>query len=245
MIPTITDQQKRLLNEQGYFVLENVFTEAEMNELAERIEAHQRRHEEALRAQGGTQGISRAEEITFTSHLAENDNGIKEFVTRPEFVEITTQLLGPDIDLYWNQSVFKMPEGEKQFPWHQDDGYTQVVPSPYLTLWLALNDATPENGCISVMPESHKKGLLPHEKTPIGLACHSLDDPNQGVQVPVKGGSMAVFYSLTMHKSGVNRSKGPRKAYVIQYSEAGLKNAHTGEVLTGKIPLARAGNSIP
>jgi phytanoyl-CoA hydroxylase len=244
MIPIITDEQKRLLNEQGYFVLENVFTEAEMNELAERIEAHQRRHEEALRAQGGTQGISRAEEITFTSHLAENDNGIKEFVTRPEFVEITTQLLGPDIDLYWNQSVFKMPEGEKQFPWHQDDGYTQVVPSPYLTLWLALNDATPENGCISVMPESHKKGLLPHEKTPIGLACHSLDDPNQGVQVPVKGGSMAVFYSLTMHKSGVNRSKGPRKAYVIQYSEAGLKNAHTGEVLTGKIPLARAGNSI-
>ena len=128
MVPTITEEQKRLLGEQGYFLLENVFTTAEMDDLAERIEAHQRRHEEALKAQGGTQGISRAEEITFTSHLAENDDAIRAFATRPEFVAIATQLLGPDIDLYWNQSVFKMPEGEKEFPWHQDDGYTPVDP---------------------------------------------------------------------------------------------------------------------
>ncbi len=244
MIPAITTEQKRLLDEQGYFLLENVFTPAEMDELAVWIEDHQRRHEESIKAQGGTQGISRAEEITFTSHLAESDDNIRTFVTRPEFVAITTPFLGHDVDLYWNQSVFKMPEGEKQFPWHQDDGYTRVVPSPYLTLWLALNDATTENGCISVIPGSHKRGLVPHEPTPIGLACHSLDDSDQGVQVPVKGGSIAVFYSLTMHKSGVNRSKGPRKAYVIQYSVAGLKNADTGEVLTGKIPLARGGNSV-
>lgn len=243
MIPTITQDQKRLLDEQGYFLLENVFTIPEMEELATWIEDHQRRHEEAIKAQGGTQGISRAEEITFTSHLAESDENIKAFVTRPEFVAITTPILGPDVDLYWNQSVFKMPEGEKQFPWHQDDGYTRVLPSPYLTLWLAINDATPENGCISVIPGSHKQGVLPHEQTSIGLACHSLDDPDQGVKVPVKAGGMAVFYSLTMHKSGVNRSKGTRKAYVIQYSVAGLKDAHTGEVLTGKIPLTRGNHS--
>lgn len=241
MIPTITDAHKAQINEVGYFILDDVFTREEMDALAEKIEAHQRRHEEALRQQGGAQGISRAEEITFTSHLAESDPAIKAFVTRPEFVAITTAFLGPDIDLYWNQSVFKMPEGEKEFPWHQDDGYTPVTPSPYLTLWLALNDATPENGCISVLPGSHKRGLLPHESSPIGLVCHSSDDRDQGVLVPVKGGSIAVFWSLTAHKSGANRSQGPRKAYVIQYSPAGLKNAKTGEVLTGKIPVARGG----
>jgi ectoine hydroxylase-related dioxygenase (phytanoyl-CoA dioxygenase family) len=149
-----------------------------------------------------------------------------------------------DTDLYWNQAVFKMPEGEQQFPWHQDDGYTPVIPSPYLTLWLALNDATVENGCVSVLPGSHKRGLVPHEKTPIGLSCHSLADPDQGIPVPVSVGSIAVFYSLTMHKSGVNRSTGPRKAYIIQYSKAGLKSAITGETLTGKIPLARDGESV-
>ena len=244
MTPILTDAQRAQINDQGYFVLENVFTKAEMDALAEKIEAHQRKHEAAVRARGGTEGISRADEITFTSHLAEGDPDIRAFVTRPEFVAIATQLLGPNVDLYWNQSVFKQPEGKKIFPWHQDDGYTPVEPSPYLTLWLALNDATPENGCISVLPGAYKQGLLPHKQTDIGLVCHEADDPDQGVLVPVSAGSLAVFWSLTPHKSGANVSRGPRKAYVIQYAHAGLKNARTGEVLTGKIPLARGGAAV-
>lgn len=244
MIPTLTNAQKQELDERGYTLIENVFTHEEINELAEQIETYQRRHEEAIARNGGTEGISRANEITFTAFLAENDEAICEFVTRPEFVALTTPILGPDVDLYWNQSVFKLPEGEKEFPWHQDDGYTPVTPSPYLTLWLALNDATPENGCISVLPGSHKRGLQPHAPSPIGLVCHSSDAPDQGVLVPVKAGSIALLYSLTMHKSGPNRSNGPRKAYVIQYSQAGLRNAKTGEVLPGKLPVARNGQPV-
>jgi ectoine hydroxylase-related dioxygenase (phytanoyl-CoA dioxygenase family) len=225
-------------------VLDNVFTAEEMDTLAALIEAYQQRHEEALAARGGTEGISRAREITFTAFLAEQDENIRAFCLRPEFVAITTQLLGPDTDLYWNQSVFKGPDGHTSFPWHQDDGYTPVEPSPYLTLWLALNDATPDNGCISVLPGSHKRGLVEHKPSPIGLICHELDDPDQGIPVPVNAGSMAVFTSLTMHKSGINRTSGIRKAYVIQYSHAGLKNAKTGEVLPNKIPVAREGKAV-
>jgi ectoine hydroxylase-related dioxygenase (phytanoyl-CoA dioxygenase family) len=242
-MPIITESQRAALDEDGYFILENVFTKEEMDKLARLIEAHQRRHEEAIAAKGGTQGISRANEITFTSHLAQNDDAIRAFVLRPEFVAITTEILGPDVDLYWNQSVFKSPEGQKQFPWHQDDGYTPVTPSPYLTLWLALNDATPENGCISVMPGSHRRGLLPHKQSDIGLVCHDAEDPDQGVLVPVKAGSLAVFWSLTMHKSGANLSSGPRKAFVIQYAHAGVKNAVTGEQIPDLIPLARNGTA--
>ena len=243
MIPTITDDQKRRYRDDGYFLLEHVFTPEEMDRVTALIEGYQRRHEEALAAGGGTEGISRAGEITFTDHLAEHDAEIAAFVTRPEFVAIATQFLGPDVDLYWNQSVFKQPEGKREFPWHQDDGYTPVTPSPYLTLWLALNDATPENGCISVRPGSHQGGLAPHRPSPIGLVCHEADDPDQGVLVSVQAGSMAVFASLTMHKSGANTSTGPRKAYVIQYSVVGLRNARTGELIPNEIPLARGGKA--
>ena len=240
-VPTITDAHKAEMAERGFTILSDVFNEAEMSALAERIESYQKRHEEALKEQGGTEGISRASEITFTDHLAENDPTIAAFVTRPEFVHIVNELLGPDSDLYWNQSVFKMPEGEKEFPWHQDDGYTAVNPSPYLTLWLALNDATPENGCVSVLPGSHKRGLVEHKPSPIGLVCHDSSDPDQGIPVPVTGGSIAVFWSLTMHKSGVNRSKGTRKAYIVQYSKAGLRRADNGELVPNEIALARNG----
>lgn len=244
MLPTITDDQKKQFQEDGYFLLENVFTTDEMNKITVLIEGYQQRHEELLRASSGNGGISRAGEITFTDHLAEHDSGLRAFATRPEFVALTTQLLGPDIDLYWNQSVFKQPEGKKEFPWHQDDGYTPVTPSPYLTLWLALNDATPENGCISVLPGSHRRGLVEHTPSPIGLVCHSSDDPDQGVMAPVKAGSMLVFQSLTMHKSGANTSSGPRKAYILQYSHTNLHHALTGEPIPNLIPVARNGQAV-
>ena len=243
MTPTITPEQKHKLDTDGFFLLDHVFAPAEMDRVAALIEGYQKHHEELLAARGGTEGISRAGEITFTGHLAENDPEIRAFVSRPEFVAIATELLGPDVDLYWNQSVFKQPEGTRQFPWHQDDGYAPVTPSPYLTLWLALNDATPENGCISVLPGSHAQGLAPHHDSPLGLVCHDADDPDQGVLVPVKAGSMAVFHSLTMHKSGANVSSGPRKAYVIQYAHAGLRRADTGEVIPDLIPIARGGQA--
>ena len=166
----LTATQRQTLTNDGFVVLERVFTPAVLASVTERIESYQKRHEEALAARGGSEGISRASEITFTSHLAENDPEILAFCRRSELTELGVALLGPEVDLYWNQAVFKMPEGEKQFPWHQDDGYTPVSPSPYLTLWIALNEATVSNGCVWVRPSSHKKGLVEHTPTPIGLA---------------------------------------------------------------------------
>lgn len=240
----ITREQHEMMDSRGFCVLEDVFTRADMHALARAIETYQTRHQEEIARQGGASGISRASEIIFTSHLAEQDADIMRFCRRPEFVAIATSLLGDDVDLYWNQSVYKMPEGAKEFPWHQDDGYTPVSPSPYLTLWLAINDATLDNGCISALPGSHHRGLLPHEQTPLGLACHPPDDPDQGVRVPVRAGSIAVFWSLTAHKSGANVSNGVRKAYIIQYAKAGLKSLTTGLIIDGITPIARGGQAV-
>jgi ectoine hydroxylase-related dioxygenase (phytanoyl-CoA dioxygenase family) len=240
----LTETQRQTLERDGFLVLERVFPPGVLARVTARIERYQQRHEAAIAASGGTQGISRASEITFTSHLAENDPEILEFCRCPELAELGVALLGPAVDLYWNQAVFKMPEGAQQFPWHQDDGYTPVTPSPYLTLWIALNDATVENGCVWVLPGSHKQGLVEHEQTPIGLACYSLDEPNQGIPVPVPAGSIVAFWSLTMHKSGVNVSQGCRKAYIVQLARAGLVSLRTGEPVPNLLPIARAGESV-
>ena len=243
MKPILTDQHKAELHERGYTLLPSVFTAGDMTALAEGIERLQQEHEAKVREHGGTDGISRASEITFTTHLAEHDAAIAAFARRPEFVAITSELLGADVDLYWNQSVFKMPEGEKEFPWHQDDGYTAVSPSPYLTLWLSLNGANIENGTVSVLPGSHKNGLVPHKPSPLGLICHDADDPDQGVPIEVPAGGIAAFWSTTMHKSGVNRSKEIRKAYILQYSKAPLVRVDTGEPIVNALVLTR--NGVP
>ncbi|MFZ4508825.1 MAG: phytanoyl-CoA dioxygenase family protein [Fimbriimonas sp.] len=244
MVPEITQHHHERMAEDGYVLIENVFNAEEMAQLAEWVDQFEKRKNEELEAAGGRDAISQAGQITFTDHIAEQDERIRAFCTRPEFVKICTELFqSGDVDLYWNQTVFKHPEVPRIFPWHQDDAYTPVTPAPYLTLWLAINDATVENGCISVLPGSHKGGLRPHTSSPIGLVGYDADAPDQGVLVPVKAGSIAAFWSLTLHKSGPNVSSGIRKAYVIQYSVAGLRRIDTGELIPDLIPVARGGEA--
>jgi ectoine hydroxylase-related dioxygenase (phytanoyl-CoA dioxygenase family) len=229
------------MDELGYVLFPNVFSAEEMAELDETLSAYEARMRAQLIEAGGTSSISRADEITFNSHIAEQDDAVRAFVKRPEFVAFCNAFLGTDADLYWNQTVYKHPEGERIFPWHQDDAYTPVTPAPYLTLWLAINDATPENGCVSVLPGSHRDGLRPHEQSAIGLVGYPADAEDQGVLVPASAGSVVAFWSLTLHKSGANRSKGIRKAYVIQYASAGLRRVEDNGLIEGMIPVTRNG----
>ena len=109
-------------------------------------------------------------------------------------------LIGPDVRLYWDQAVYKRPHGAEPVLWHQDNGYTYIEPQAYLTVWVALTDATPENGCISVLPGVHRSGTVAHRNTPIGFEC--CIDPQGAVEVPVRAGDAVVFSSLTPHATG-------------------------------------------
>lgn len=237
----VTPERRERFEQEGLFVLEAFFTEEEIDAVTARIDAHALRHEEALRARGA-QGISRAGEISFTAFLAENDPALAAFCKHPKMVALTTELIGPDVRLYWNQSVYKQPETPREFPWHQDNGYTPVEPDQYYTCWLALTDATIENGCIWVLPGSHRQGPVPHEDSPIGKVGYRGPDP--GVPVPLKRGSMAVFSSLLLHRSGPNLSRGPRKAYVMQYIPAHARNGVTKAPFDDRMWVARGGVAV-
>jgi phytanoyl-CoA hydroxylase len=121
--------------------------------------------------------------------------------------------------------VYKKPEKPRRFPWHQDNGYTYVEPQQYLTCWLALTDATVDNGCPWVAPGLHRLGTLAHHFVePLGYECFT--DPPEGVsavaaQVPAGG---AVFFSsLTPHLTGPNTTGDVRKTYILQYAPSGAQ----------------------
>ena len=74
--------------------------------------------------------------------------------------------------LYWDQAVYKKTEKPRRVPWHQDNGYTYVEPQEYLTVWLALTDATLDNGCPEVAAGCHRLGTLAHHYVdPLGWEC--------------------------------------------------------------------------
>jgi ectoine hydroxylase-related dioxygenase (phytanoyl-CoA dioxygenase family) len=141
------------------------------------------------------------------------------------FTDLCADLVGPDVNMYWDQAVYKKPEKPRRFPWHQDNGYTFVEPQQYLTCWVALTDATVDNGCPWVAPGLHLGGTLRHRWVdPLGWEC--FDQPPRGhepVAAPVPAGGAVVFSSLTPHLTGPNLTDTVRKAYILQYAPVGAR----------------------
>ena len=92
---------------------------------------------------------------------------LREFCTHRVFRELGHDLIGLDVCLYWEQAVYKYPERPRRFPWHRDNGYTYVEPQQYVTCWVALTDATRDNGCPRVVPGRRiRVGIRPARRLP-------------------------------------------------------------------------------
>jgi phytanoyl-CoA hydroxylase len=216
----VTAAQARQYDERGFFVLEDALGRREVDALVAAIDPLEARGEEKLRdMEGGRFFIARADEITFTTHLVLQSRVLRDFTTSALLADVCADLIGPAVRLYWDQAVYKKPGTESPFPWHQDNGYAFVEPQQYLTCWVALTDATEENGCPWVVPGLHRRGTLAHEYTDIGFVC--LREPADAVAVPVRAGSIVVFSSLTPHSTGPNRTTAVRKAYIVQFAPVG------------------------
>src|SRR5262245_38120250 len=152
----ITAVQARAYDEQGFFVLDDAFDAATVAALTSEIDPIEERVTAFLRTRpGGRLFIADAEATTFSIHLVTHSPRLRAFCAGPLFQDLAHDLVGPDVRLYWDQAVYKKPETPKRFPWHQDNGYTYVEPQQYLTCWVALTEATVENGCPWVAPGLH------------------------------------------------------------------------------------------
>jgi ectoine hydroxylase-related dioxygenase (phytanoyl-CoA dioxygenase family) len=218
----VTEEQARQYDESGYFLLEGALEPAQLDALVRAIDPLEARTVAALRErEGGRFFIARADEITFSTHLVTHSSLLRQFTSSHLFADLAADLIGPDVRLYWDQAVYKKPGTESPFPWHQDNGYAFVEPQQYLTCWVALTDATEENGCPWVVPGLHRLGTLAHEYSDIGFVC--LRDPEDAVPVPAPAGSIVVFSSLTPHSTGPNRTTVVRKAYIVQFAPTGAQ----------------------
>lgn len=218
----ITEAQARDYDERGFFVLPDAFTPDEVSEIRTEIDGYEEQATEWLREQGGSVMIADADAITFTVHLVKRSELLRRICSTGVLAELASDLLGPDVNLYWDQAVYKKPERPRRFPWHQDNGYAFLDPQQYLTCWIALTDATLRNGCPQVAPGLHRMGTLAHRYVdPLGFEC--LSDPADVVVAEVPAGGVVVFSSLTPHLTGPNTTGDVRKAYIVQYAPAGAE----------------------
>lgn len=204
----------------------------------------------------GRFSIAETGALTVALHAVTRSAAAAALSRHPAIVDLCADLIGPDVRLYWDQAVYKKTEKPRRVPWHQDNGYTYVEPQEYLTVWLALTDATLDNGCPEVAPGCHRLGTLAHHYVdPLGWEC--LPEGTESVAAPVPAGGAVVFSSLTPHRTGPNRADAVRKAYILQYcpsDAAVLEGDPTAGPPTGRTPctaparqyeVLRAGQPVP
>ena len=250
----LTAEQRAGFDRDGFVVLERVIPPDVLARAVAEIDPAEAELEAFLRTtDDGKVFIARADEITFTVHLVARSPWLAAFVRARLFRDLAHDLVGPDVRMYWDQAVYKKPGTEAPFPWHQDNGYAFVEPQAYLTCWIALTDATLDNGCPLVVPGLHRSGTLHHELTDLGFIC--LDDVDEPVPVEVPAGSIVVFSTLTPHCTGANRTDETRKSYIVQFAHDGAevvrRDGHGGETREActdparQFPVLVAGEAPP
>ena len=177
------------------------------------------------------------------------------FLARPEVVEVLVERLGPDVDCFLSQFIFKNPGAWGQ-PWHQDSYYFPFDPArPVVGLWLAVTKATLENGCLHVLPGSHAETVhehVPDRRPDANYGYVEIVDHDMAGAVPVlmAPGDLLVFDSHLMHRSTDNLSAGIRAAMVFHFAAAGtrdLTEQRTGHQspVNDWMPLLRDGELVP
>ncbi|MGI9579153.1 MAG: phytanoyl-CoA dioxygenase family protein [Microthrixaceae bacterium] len=212
----VSHEESKQWDDQGFFCLEGAIDPQLIARVTDEIDPLEAQLEELLRAAGGTVSIATADEITFTTHVVTRSPVLRDFASGFPFTALCCDLIGPDARLYWDQAVYKKPEPGREFPWHQDNGYTFIEPQQYMTCWVPLVDATVDNGCPWVLPGVHRRGTLEHWSTDLGFEC--VEHAEGAVPVEARVGDVVVLSSLTPHRTGPNTSDDVRKAYILQYA---------------------------
>jgi ectoine hydroxylase-related dioxygenase (phytanoyl-CoA dioxygenase family) len=156
-------------------------------------------------------------------HLAVGDPFWIRLVSDSRLVDIAQQFVGPDVALFATHYICKPPRDGHPVLWHQDGSYWPLDPMEVITLWLAVSDSTVENGCMRVIPGTHRKPLEDHRRRDdvASVLGSSLDpahvDESQAVDLVLRAGDVSIHHPNIFHGSDANTSDRWRMGLTIRY----------------------------
>ena len=137
---------------------------------------------------------------------------------------ISQQLLGKDAHFLGDMAIFKPAGSGAPTPWHQDEAYWDPSVNYHnLSVWMPLQEATLENGCMVFLPGSQKQEIVPHQSIGGDTRVHGLEilepvNEAEAVACPLPAGGATFHDARTMHFAGANHSAVPRRAYILGFS---------------------------
>jgi ectoine hydroxylase-related dioxygenase (phytanoyl-CoA dioxygenase family) len=218
--------QSNRFQEEGFFVLENVVPEADLETLRGECQRFiDERDREMDRLGVDTIDLDHRGSRYFV-HAYGKSPAVERFLRSDLMRRVAATALGSTVYLFNEQYVVKAAERGMRFGWHQDSGFIPYAHQPYLTCWIPLDDVDEENGTVYLLPFSRAgvRDVVEHvrDEETNDLVGYFGDDPGDPVSVPA--GSIACFSSTLFHRSGANTTDRVRRVYLAQYSAEPILN---------------------
>lgn len=215
----LTGEQLAQYNEQGYLKLGRTLTD----------EGLERMRNEVMAAweveKGPFDPTATWLKNALLADIHHKSDVVRRYYFNGPMVDVAQQIIGPNIKGATSQLTFKMRGNDKPFHWHQDNVYGELDPYNALTVLTALDDSDEENGCLWIVPGSHKEGQADYEHSVEKIETQQpviLDvDESRAVPAPLKAGECLFFHCHMLHKSEGNRSKDrDRRILFLRYADA-------------------------
>jgi hypothetical protein len=253
---TLSAQDIASFRDQGYHVARGVFNGAELARLRDgfayilELAARTNLPEDILQGKGGDvhihlqppqpmSGPAAVQYLRKVQWPSLIHPAFEEIRTSAKFPALLEPLIGTSLKQYINQINFKMPGGAIAFPWHQDIRPTPAFNdqlSNYVQTVIAVDEATTANGCLHIIPSSHKQGDLKTKRYAEGQIEEQID-VSTAVPCHAAPGDVILFTSYTVHGSTPNTTDRPRRSYINGFVRAPSCTVGKWAFLEGK-PVA-------
>ena len=214
----LTDEQVRFYRENGYLAGIRIADDAEATRTRDQFQALEDR-----------EGRETARIGLVDRHF--NEPFLWQIATHPKILDSVEALIGPDILLLATHFFCKYGRDEKWVAWHQDVTYWGLEPPCAITAWYAVDAADRENGCMRVIPGSHRGGIRDHgtADTPGNLLSINqevpvtADEEARAVDLPLEAGEISLHDGALIHGSLPNRSARRRCGLTLRYVPASVR----------------------
>ena len=223
----LSEEQASAFDNDGYFILKGFLTADEVESIRREITAIVDRYpdvpEELVQIEPAARrgsvkpdsvelGVRKLFRMTLHNEL------FRSLAHHPRMVGIAVELLGPDVTLYQSMLLMKPPRFGGQKVWHQDNAYFRLEPNDVFGFWIALDDATIENGCMHVIPGSHRGGIGKHGGVSDDYGLTTAPTADDAVACAMDTGDALVFHGETYHYTPPNRTEQRRRALQYHYA---------------------------
>jgi ectoine hydroxylase-related dioxygenase (phytanoyl-CoA dioxygenase family) len=222
-------ERKSFYEDKGYLVVPDLLGGAEVDELRSALDSvlaeatNLQKSNERFALSTPEEGTGRRYVKRVFNPIAQHE-AFKKMVSHSAILDVVEELIGPDITLQQTKLNLKPPAEDARFEWHQDYPFFPHTNFDLVAVMVFMDDSDETNGCLRVIPGSHKWGPVEHDFSADGQAYGTevtdkglFADESSWVSLVVPAGSIALHHCCTLHSSGANRSDRSRSTLIFEY----------------------------